>query len=90
MIQNEKWLQYAVLLQSQIAAMFKEDSDNYIDPNDFEDEENCTAFFHALANVMPCNLFNKLTGEDVDVLGFNHNANRLIMQFCNTNSDEEE
>lgn len=86
--QNEKWLQYAVLLNSQIAAMFKEDSDNYIDPNDFDKEENATAFFHALCNAMPCRIWNTLTGEETDILGLNHNANRLIMQFCNTNSED--
>lgn len=90
MEQNGKWLQYAILLQSQIADIFNPDSENYINPDDFEDENNGTAFFHALANVMPCHMFNKLTGEDVDMLGFNHNANRLIMQFCNTNSDTEQ
>lgn len=77
----EKEYQYAVKLNDQIVAMFNEDSENYINIDELEDEENATAFLHALANVMPTRLFNKLTNNDKNLLEFNHIANQLVFQF---------
>lgn len=78
-----KEIEYAVKLNEQIAAMFDEDCENYINPSDFDEENNATAFFHALANVMPTRFYNKMTNSDEDVLAFNHIANRLCFQFSN-------
>lgn len=77
----KKELQYAAKLNDQIVSMFNEDSENYIDINEFEDEGNATAFFHALANVMPTLLFNKVTNDDKNLLEFNQLANQLVFQF---------
>jgi len=78
----EKEFEYAVKLNDQIAAMFNEESENYIDINELENEENAVAFFHALANIMPTRFFNKLTNDDKNLLQFNHVANQLVFQFA--------
>lgn len=77
----DKWIRYAAMLQDQIGKMFEDESENHIDIKDLEDADNCTQFFHALANAMPTRIYCKLTGDDVDTLGFNHVANRLCFQF---------
>ncbi len=73
--------QYAIKILSQIQEMFDEDCENYIDKSEFEDSEKATAFLHALANIVPNMVYQKLTGDEQDVLGFNHIANRLAFQF---------
>jgi hypothetical protein len=80
---NDLAFQYAALIQSHIADMLDPDSesDYKIDMNEFGDEEKATAFLHALSNIVPCNMYRNLTGEDCDMLGFNHIANRLVVQF---------
>jgi hypothetical protein len=78
-----KEYQYAAKLQAQIIDMFSEESENYINKEEFLDQENATAFIHALANLVPALLYNQLTGESQDLLGVNHIANRLCHQFAN-------
>lgn len=74
---------YAVLIQAAIVEMLDHDSesDYKIDVLDFKDEDKATAFLHALANIVPCHIYKKLTHDDTDILGFNHIANRLVYQF---------
>ena len=83
MKQQEKYLQYAAMLSGKIAELFDEDSesDYHIDQNELKEDGNLTDFFHALANVMPCHLFNKITGDDKNTLEFNHTANQLCFQY---------
>lgn len=81
----EKHIKYAILIQGALSQMFDQESesDYKIDVNDFNDEQNLTAFVHALANVVPCNLYTKLTGdEEIDILDFNHIANKLVFKYC--------
>lgn len=74
--------EYAVKILSHLQEMFDGESDNHIDPKEFADEKKATAFIHALANMVPCMVYNKLTaGEETDLIGFNHIANRLCFQF---------
>lgn len=81
--QNEHAFRYAALIQAHLADMLSEDSesDYKISLDEFKDEQKATAFLHALTNIVPCNIYKKLTGDDVDILGFNHIANRLVCQF---------
>lgn len=81
MITEQPEHQYAIKLLSQIQEMFNEDCDNFIDRSEFEDSEKATAFLHALANIAPNMIYQKLTGDEQDLLGFNHIANRLAYQF---------
>lgn len=77
---NDKKLeQYVIKLQSQISEVFNPDCDNYINPDDLEVDDNATTFIHALANCMPFIIYKQLTGEDCDLLQFNHNCNRIIV-----------
>lgn len=58
-----------------------EDSENYIPNDELTKGNNATIFMHALANTVPAYIYQRLTNENVDVLGFNHIANRLCYQF---------
>lgn len=75
---QEKSFQYAAIIQEKLSELFEEEQ---ITLHDLEDEDKATAFLHALANVVPCNIYKKLTQDDTDILGFNHIANRLVYQF---------
>jgi hypothetical protein len=86
---TEKWIQYAAKLTAHLQEIFEEESSNHIDLDEFEDSENATAFIHALATVMPAMFYSRLTNDEVDNLGFNHIANRLIMQFGKPETSEE-
>lgn len=81
MAQNEKHLQYAAMLSGKIAEIFDEESGYYIDQEELQEGDNLTHFFHALTNVMPTHLFNKITGDDKNHLEFNHIANQLVFQY---------
>ena len=87
---KEQSYQYAAIIQGAIAEMLNEDSDSdyRISLSDFDDEDKATAFLHALANIVPCNIYKKLTQDDTDILGFNHIANRLVYQFTKQNEAE--
>lgn len=80
---SEKHLQYAAMLSGKIAELFDEDSESdfHIDKQELQEGENLTHFFHALANMMPTHIFNKITGDDKNYLEFNHIANQLVFQY---------
>ena len=42
--------------------------------------ESMTEFIHAMANIVPCQIHASLTNDPLELLGFNHLANRLVMQ----------
>lgn len=72
--------QYTAKLLAQVGEIFKEESDNYINPDDFNNDDNATAFFHALFTLMQGVVYNNLTGQENDMLAINHLANRLCAQ----------
>ena len=80
---KEQAFKYAAIIQGALAEMLDPDSegDYKISLEDFKDEHKATAFLHALTNLVPCNLYKKLTEDSTDLLGFNHIANRLVHQF---------
>jgi hypothetical protein len=81
MAQTEKQLQYAAMLSGKIAEIFDEESEYHIDQEELQEGDNLTHFFHALANIMPNHLYNKITGDDKNNLEFNHIANQLVFQY---------
>ena len=83
MKKQDEHYEYAVLIEAAIGELFNEDSEFHIDLEDLEKEGNLTKFIHALANIVPVHLHNKLTGDNKDMLEFNHLANRLCFQFSN-------
>lgn len=78
-----KWAQYATILGPHIAKVFTDEAEVQINIEELENEENLQAFFHALATVIPCDIFNKLVGDNKNHLQFNHTANMLCMGFMN-------
>lgn len=53
-----------------------EDNDNYIDLK----EEDGTEFFYILGAFIPSVVYNELTGNNLNLLDFNHLMNTLIVQ----------
>ncbi len=80
---QEKQQEYTVKILEQIQNLFEEECDNYIDIKELEDSSNATDFFHALANLAPAVVYNKLTKSKAGTLDFNHIANRLCFQNAN-------
>lgn len=80
-MEEEKYLQYAAILSAKISEVFDENSENYISESELEDSDNATMFIHALANVMPCYIFNTMMDENKNWIDFNHVANKLIFQY---------
>ncbi len=78
---NEKYLQYAGVITAAISSMFEEDSEWVIDKKELMEGDNLTHFMHALANLAPTYLFNNLTGDDKNILEFNHIANHLCFKY---------
>jgi hypothetical protein len=78
---------YATKILDQLSEMLNNpECENYIDKEEFLDDDNVTAFMHALANLAPNIVYRSLTSDEVDSLGFNHIANRLAFQFSKRSS----
>ncbi len=73
--------EYTEKIYRQISQLFEDDCENRINKDDFDNDKNSTIFFHCLSTLAPGMLYNFITGNDVDSLGFNHIANRLTFQF---------
>jgi len=80
---KDKTIEYTIKIQAKIAELFDEDneSDYHIDQQELMKGDNLTDFMHALANMAPCNLYNKITGSNENQLTFNHIANQLCFQY---------
>lgn len=75
-------MHYTALLSSAILdAIQNEDSEFYIDIKELENDDNMTEFSHALLNLAPMMIFQKLTGNNGNILELNHIANQLVFQF---------
>lgn len=66
MAQTEKYAEYAAIITGKILELFDEDSKSnfHIDQAELLEGENLTHFFHALANVTPTYIYNKITEEE--------------------------
>jgi hypothetical protein len=73
--------EYAVKIAAQLQEIFNEGSENYIDLQKLMTDNTATDFMHALANIVPAMVYNKLTGEELNSLDFNHIANKLCFQY---------
>ena len=65
------------LLSGIVDIIQDEDNENFIDLKEVDLNE----FFHALANLTPCIIYEKITGDQKDLLEFNHIANNLCFQY---------
>jgi hypothetical protein len=77
---NDKVIEYSKKIIQALEELFKEESDCFISQEELLDGDNLTHFFHALGNVVPANLYSQTTGEDINILDFNHIANKLCFQ----------
>jgi len=82
---EEKILQFTAVITQHFDEMLNyEHAANPIDREDLN--EFTTEFIHAMSNVVPWKLFCSITGDKIDMLGFNHIANRLVVQFSQPDS----
>lgn len=81
--------QYTMRLAQQVSDIFKDESDNHIDFKELKEGDNMTLFFHALTNVVPAFVWNKFSDAPTDILGMNHNANRMIFQYAKPDHEQE-
>lgn len=88
MSQTQKQVQYAAMLSGKIAEIFNEESEFYINPEELNEGENLTHFFHALATMMPNRIYNQITGEHKNNLEFNHLANQLVFQYSTKEKED--
>ena len=79
---QEKYLQYTAIIVEAISKLIEEDGELSIDKEELFEGDNLTGFFHALANVAPSCLYDAMTGNNVDILEFNHIANKLVFQYA--------
>ena len=77
---ESKQQEYTVKILEQLQPLFEEDCKNRIDIKELEDNGNAADFFHALANLAPAVIYNKLTKRNAGTLDFNQIANRLCFQ----------
>jgi|GEM_PF-3900297 len=72
------WTMFAhQIIEALADTIFNEDSEHHINM----EEDELTDFIHAMATVAPSDIYRKITGDQVDNLGFNHIANRLCVQY---------
>jgi len=79
---------YAQIIGSAIQDLFSGDGDYHIDLEELQEGENMTHFFHALSNLVPTQLYNNFTEEDVNILEYNHIANQMCFQYGKKIDDE--
>lgn len=77
---ESKQQEYTVKILEQLQHLFDEESENHINIKELEDNKNASDFFHALANLAPAVVYNKLTQKNAGSLDFNQIANRLCFQ----------
>lgn len=87
MYSQERALAYAEKLISLVSQIFDDESEIgiKIDIDDFEDDDNTTAFIYALAVIMPCHFYQAISDIDhCTYIDFNHLTTKLSFQFSTT------
>ena len=51
-------------------------------------DEDLTDFIHVITNHVPTMIFNRMTGDDKNLLQVNHIANQLCFQYMNKIEDQ--
>jgi len=78
---NEKKVnEYSDKVIRAIAEVFNEESDLFIETKELGKDGNMTDFIHALSNMAPLYFYREITGNETDLLSFNHIANKLVVQ----------
>lgn len=74
---------YSAKILGALEELFNPDSHHALDLEELQADDNATAFFHALANIVPTQVYNNFTNDKKNTLEFNHLANRLCFQNMN-------
>jgi len=76
-----KHIKYAIKITEAIATLFDPENENYIDQDELSKGYNLTHFIHALGTIAPNQFYNRVTGDNINNLEFNHVANKLCFQY---------
>ena len=81
---SKKTEEYTTKIIGKLAELFEEESsDFFIDQEELGEGDNMTHFIHALANLAPTFFYAEMTGNTINMLDFNHVANKLVVQYIN-------
>lgn len=74
--------EYARKISLAMIEIFNEDSECYIG-DDFYEEENRTHLIHAILNIVPTTMFNKIVETDgiKNMIDVNHIANKILFRY---------
>ena len=75
---NGKQQEYAAIILGKIGEIFEGD----IDAEELLDEGNAQDFIYALSSLVPTHIYNGFSGDEKNVLEFNHFANVLIFLYA--------
>ncbi len=73
--------QYVMQIMSAIQTCFDGSSENSISVRELYEDDNLNLFFHALANIAPAMIYDRITGHETALLDFNHMANGLCFRY---------
>ncbi len=76
---DKKLNEFTQKITVQVTELFNEDCENHISNEDIE--KYATEFIYALGGLMPSIIYQKLSGEQTNVLSTNHMINQLCFQF---------
>lgn len=79
--EQQKFLEYSEKVTRVLGLLFNKESEFCLNEFELGEDVDVKNLIHAFANVAPCYLYNKITGEDADWLEFNHLANHLNFEF---------
>lgn len=77
--------EFAIKLLNKVNELFNEEDEHYIEDSDLA--KYTTEFIHAISSLMPNIVYGMLTGYELNLLEFNHLANKLIFQFLKVNNE---
>jgi hypothetical protein len=80
-------MQYTALILTKLGELFEEDAELM---EELGEGSSATEFIHALANMAPTHFYNELTSQNLQILEFNHLANRLCFQNAKSVDDKKD
>ena len=84
MSKTKKQDEYASKILGKLSELLNDDSsDFFIDQKELLDGDNMTHLIHAVSNLAPTYFYSEMTGNKVNMLDFNHIANKLVIQYIN-------
>lgn len=79
-------MKFTAHLNDAVIQVFDENSEHYV--GNIKDED-LTDFFYALMCTVPNRIYNKITGEDLDMLDSIATANKLVVNKLNQDHKKE-